>query len=186
MHRYTWQGDYSRKCESGHTLYLSALVLCVLWVSVYAVWVLPSHTHTTKNGHSRSCPNTTFCFTTGMHTLIKNNPPQSRILSLATGCNPNSSLSLTHTYTHRLTALCVLECLKNVFDLICSQALFFRSCLFYMQIMYASWTRWIIITDVISFYLSPNHFPIKTQGKVILQLPFAQCLLKDWMKSSLF
>lgn len=92
----------------------------------------------------------------------------------------------THTYTHRLTALCVLECLKNVFDLICSQALFFRSCLFYMQIMYASWTRWIIITDVISFYLSPNHFPIKTQGKVILQLPFAQCLLKDWMKSSLF
>lgn len=66
MYRYTWQGDYSLECGSGHMLYLPALVLCVLW----GVWCHP-RTYTTKNSHSQTCPSTTFRFITSAHSLSK-------------------------------------------------------------------------------------------------------------------
>lgn len=102
MYRYTWQGDYSLECGSGHVLYLPALVLCPLWCVLRS-----SHIHN-KEQSLTNLSQYNFSLHHQCTQLIKNNPPQSWILSLATGCNPNSSslaacLSLSLSHTHNMS-----------------------------------------------------------------------------------
>lgn len=69
-----------------------------------------THTHkiTTKHSQSGSCPQYNFSLHHQRTQLIKNNPPLSRILSLETGCNPNSlSLASSPPLSHSLTLVLI-------------------------------------------------------------------------------
>lgn len=87
--------------------------MCVYAVVIHHLPVsinVHTHTHkiTTKHSQSGSCPQYNFSLHHQRTQLIKNNPPLSRILSLETGCNPNSlslasSPPLSHSLTHAHT-----------------------------------------------------------------------------------
>lgn len=87
--------------------------MCVYAVVIHHLPVsinVHAHTHkiTTKHSQSGSCPQYNFSLHHQRTQLIKNNPPLSRILSLETGCNPNSlSLASSPPLSHSLTLVLI-------------------------------------------------------------------------------